>query len=93
MRVPERIHLFLLLTAGLLAAALPAFGYDTERVIIVVIDGPRLSETFEEPGQIHIPTIWNQLVPAGCYLAAVSLLLLPVASVIRLALGQQAITP
>lgn len=52
--------------AGLAAlGAPPAAGYQSSRVVIVVIDGPRLSETFEEPGHAHIPNLWGELGPIG----------------------------
>jgi hypothetical protein len=38
-------------------------------VVLVVLDGPRMSESFEELDHPHIPLIWNQLRPAGCLLS------------------------
>ena len=35
--------------------------YETEKVIIVVIDGPRMSETWEHPSQEYIPYLANEL--------------------------------
>lgn len=37
----------------------------TEKVILVVIDGARATEFFEEPNHEFIPHIWNDLRPAG----------------------------
>lgn len=39
--------------------------FRTENVVLVVVDGPRMTETFEEPGHPHIPGIWNLLRPKG----------------------------
>ncbi|HKW14214.1 MAG TPA: alkaline phosphatase family protein [Candidatus Krumholzibacteria bacterium] len=35
------------------------------RVVIVVIDGPRYSETFGDPLHTHVPQLWNVLAPQG----------------------------
>jgi hypothetical protein len=51
-----------------LAGAAPVLAYQTTRVVIVVLDGPRMSETFEELGQPHIPGMWNVLRPQGGYI-------------------------
>jgi hypothetical protein len=62
----RNLSTLLLLGSTLLVGT--AAGYETRQVVIVVMDGARLSETFEEEGQPHIPCIWNRLVPRGSYL-------------------------
>lgn len=37
----------------------------TVKVVLFVIDGARLSETFDDPTHTHIPSIWNELRPQG----------------------------
>ncbi|WP_224999246.1 sulfatase-like hydrolase/transferase [Cesiribacter sp. SM1] len=39
----------------------------TENVIVVVIDGPRFSETWGLPGQSHIPYMSQRLAPKGTF--------------------------
>ena len=39
--------------------------YETENVIILVIDGLRNSEAFDDPHHQYIPHIWNDLRPRG----------------------------
>ena len=39
--------------------------YETENVFIVVIDGLRNKEAFEDPTHQYIPNIWNNLRPKG----------------------------
>jgi len=46
----------------------PASAYETQNVILVIIDGPRLSETFEEPGRAHIPRIDTEILPDATHL-------------------------
>jgi hypothetical protein len=68
-RMSNRTHLHpvaLALAACLLAAGTgPALAYRTENVVIVIIDGVRLSESFEDPTHQYIPRMWNELVPLG----------------------------
>ncbi|MGI9546129.1 MAG: alkaline phosphatase family protein [Flavobacteriaceae bacterium] len=40
-------------------------GYQTRNVIIVVIDGPRYSETWGDPSHQHIPRMANELAAKG----------------------------
>lgn len=35
------------------------------RVVVLVIDGPRYSETFGDPTHAHVPGMWNTLRPLG----------------------------
>jgi hypothetical protein len=42
-----------------------AWAGQTTHVIIVVIDGPRDSECFEDPQHLYVPRIWNTLRPLG----------------------------
>ncbi len=54
--------------AALVACALfsaPAAAYRARHAIIVVVDGARLSETFEDPAHQYVPHTWNELVPIG----------------------------
>lgn len=55
----------LCLALAVLAAAGSAQAYQTERVVIVVIDGPRDTETFEHPLHPYVPRMWNDLRPQG----------------------------
>lgn len=56
-------------TAGIaIALALPAgeaLAYKTENVFVVVIDGVRSLEAFEDPEHRWIPRLWNDLRPQG----------------------------
>ncbi len=63
----NRAHRCLLAFAAcfLAAGSVPAVAYRTENVVIVVIDGVRLSESFEDPTHRYIPHMWNELVPIG----------------------------
>ncbi|NJN40961.1 MAG: sulfatase [Flammeovirgaceae bacterium] len=40
-------------------------GYKTKNIIVVVIDGPRYSETWGDPTHQYIPRLANQLLPVG----------------------------
>jgi len=58
--------------AGLVLCALALAGlttaakaFQTERVVLVVMDGVRDSEGFEDPSHANIPHIWNELRPRG----------------------------
>lgn len=42
--------------------------YKTENVIVVVVDGVRQSETWQNPGQQYIPKMANELAPKGVIL-------------------------
>ena len=42
-----------------------ASAYYTQNVFIIVIDGPRYTETFGDASHQFIPKIWNQLRPLG----------------------------
>lgn len=53
---------WLLLGGGFVPAA---HADQTGRVVIVVIDGPRDTEFFEDPDHVYIPHIWNELRPLG----------------------------
>ncbi|MCU0613195.1 MAG: hypothetical protein MUE60_15585 [Candidatus Eisenbacteria bacterium] len=48
-----------------MAAPRGASGFCTERVIYLVIDGPRDTEFLEDTTHAHIPGIWNVLRPQG----------------------------
>lgn len=50
---------------GYVAEEEPLTQYSTENVIIVVIDGLRNTEAFEDPTHKNIPHIWNDLRPRG----------------------------
>lgn len=53
-------------TAYLLSGgAWPASGYETENVFIIVIDGVRNSEAFDDPTHANVPHMWNDLRPLG----------------------------
>ncbi|MFT5779816.1 MAG: membrane-anchored protein YejM (alkaline phosphatase superfamily), partial [Crocinitomicaceae bacterium] len=39
--------------------------YQTENVIILIIDGPRMSETFGDPSHQYIPHLYEDLKPQG----------------------------
>ncbi len=41
--------------------------YRTENVIIIVIDGPRFSETWGDPLKKYIPKLANEMAPRGCF--------------------------
>ena len=43
----------------------PCEAYETENVFIVVINGLRNKEAFEDPTHQYIPNIWNNLRPRG----------------------------
>lgn len=47
------------------AQTLPSEGFKTEHVVILIIDGPRYSETFGDTTCTNIPNICNQLAPQG----------------------------
>ena len=36
-----------------------------DKVIILIIDGPRNSEAFDDPSHQHVPRMWNELGPQG----------------------------
>ena len=40
-------------------------GADEIKVVVLVIDGPRYTETFGDSTHQHVPHIWNQLAPQG----------------------------
>ncbi len=70
-RIPWRVmgtnvRRSLLLGIFLACVIVPAAsGYRTEHVIIVVFDGVRQEEMFEDPSHANIPVLWNVLVPNG----------------------------
>ena len=39
--------------------------YETEHVIVIVMDGPRYSETWGDPSHQNIPRMANDLAPIG----------------------------
>lgn len=49
------------MTVILMASA--AKSYQTENVFIVVIDGIRDTEAFDDTSHAHIPNLWNNLRP------------------------------
>ena len=57
----------LFLAVLFLVSALPVAGhaYETEKVIVLVIDGLRNEEAFDDPTHQYIPHIWNDLRPEG----------------------------
>ncbi len=64
-----RLGLMLLLAAlplaGLLASEAPFF--TAKRVVILVIDGPRWSETFGDPARALVPVQSSELMPQGVF--------------------------
>jgi len=42
--------------------------YRTRSVFVVVIDGMRASEGFDDPTHAHVPRMWNDLRPQGVIL-------------------------
>jgi hypothetical protein len=46
-------------------SVIPSDFYETENVIILVIDGVRNEEAFDDPTHQYIPHIWNDLRPDG----------------------------
>jgi hypothetical protein len=36
-----------------------------EKVVVFVIDGPRMSEMFDDPSHQHVPNLWDSLRPLG----------------------------
>lgn len=64
-----RLHIRLSLCVPLLSIALlsPATStaHKTERVVLVVIDGLRATEGFEERPWDFIPMMWDSLTPRG----------------------------
>ena len=56
---------FLVLFLLLFSLPLPVHAYETENVFVVVIDGLRNEEAFDDPGHQFIPHIWNDLRPLG----------------------------
>ncbi len=56
----------LVLAIVLIAVIAPAVSaYQTKNVIIVVFDGVRQEEMFEDPVHSNIPVLWNLLAPRG----------------------------
>ncbi len=51
----------------ILVFAINTFSQFTENVFIVVIDGPRYSETFGDSTHTYIPVMWNILKPLGTF--------------------------
>jgi len=49
----------------LFCSALAVHAYETENVFVVVIDGLRNEEAFDDPDHQFIPHIWNDLRPEG----------------------------
>ncbi len=45
----------------------PAVAGETEHVVIVLIDGPRASESFDPAGRANIPVLWGKLRPLGAH--------------------------
>src|SRR5690606_15067400 len=43
--------------------------YETENAVIVVIDGPRFSETWGHPEKKYIPRMAGELAPRGTFFA------------------------
>jgi hypothetical protein len=56
------VSVFCLMVVGLFSSG---WGYVTENVFLVVIDGSRQSETFFDSTHQYIPHIWNELRPMG----------------------------
>jgi len=59
------VSLCLLLLSAILFAPPTASAYRTERVVLVVIDGLRATEAFEERPWDFIPMMWDSLTPRG----------------------------
>ena len=57
--------IFTLLVLSSCKSELVPIGYQTKNVIIVVIDGPRYSETWGDPSHQYIPRLTNQLLQVG----------------------------
>jgi hypothetical protein len=62
--MPKHLVLLLLLTGALAPAAEPGQRL-TRRVVILVVDGPRWSETWGEPTRQYIPHRATELAPQG----------------------------
>ena len=62
--------LLLIVGLGCLAGASETRGPLVERVVVVVIDGPRWSETWGEATRVHIPRRALQLAPQGVLFTA-----------------------
>jgi hypothetical protein len=63
-----KILYYTLVCVSLLVVGLGAIGasaYETENVFLVVINGVRNSEAFDDPDHAYIPHIWNDLRPQG----------------------------
>ena len=58
--VAASLAIVLIFTVAPVAAA-----YKTENVIVVVFDGVRQEEMFEEASHSNVPTLWNVLAPQG----------------------------
>ena len=56
------VFVFCLMVVGLLSSS---WGYYTENVFLVVVDGSRKTETFLDTTHRYIPHIWNELRPLG----------------------------
>jgi len=59
------IALALFVLFALSFMAMPIKAYDTENVIVVVIDGLRNEEAFDDSTHQYIPYMWNELRPLG----------------------------
>jgi len=60
-----KISLYVLLLFFIVALSLPAQTKDTENVFLVIIDGLRNEEAFDDPDHQYIPYLWNELRPQG----------------------------
>lgn len=70
MSILARILLLLLMLGAPRADA----AYQTENVFVVVIDGLRNSEAFDDPTHQYIPRIWNDLRPQGSIIMGIEML-------------------
>ena len=56
--------LLLALGAAVIPAGASVAGLTT-KVVILIMDGVRMTETYDDPSHAHIPHIWNELCPQG----------------------------
>ena len=61
----KRIALIPLLVLVIFSSASAARGYRTRHVLVITMDGTRLSETFGDPEHRLVPNLWNELRPQG----------------------------
>ncbi len=60
-----RVAIYVLTVFFIITLSLPAQTKETENVFVVIIDGVRNEEAFEDPDHQYIPYLWNELRPQG----------------------------